>query len=116
MPEIDRYGQKAAEAVQDTLYTVCIEEFLAFIIDVQYHIGAAFGLLCLFQRIFRRAIAFPASSRRIFFITFGEYFYLIAHHKGRVKTQTEFSDDIILVLAFVLFHERSEERRVGKEC
>ena len=68
---------------------------------MQHDVGAAFGLVALFERIFGRAVATPMLCGRIG-VRFCKDFDLFRYHKCRIEAQAEMADDGVgVVFVFI---------------
>ena len=108
--EGDGDGQELAILVEQLLYARFVQELFAIVVDIQHDVGAAVVFLHLFYFVSGRPIATPLHGLRTFLIAARDDFHLLAHHKGRVETQTEVPDNGVGVV-FVLVEEVGYARK-----
>ncbi len=104
-----RHWQEAAVFSQQRVYFTLLQEIFILVIDMQYYIGAAFGLVGFLHREFRRAVTFPPYGLRTLFVRQRTDLHLLGYHKRRVKPEAEMTDygiGVVLVFLKKLFCPR----------
>ena len=106
--EIDLFRHKGAIFFQHLTYTVFIAEFIAVFVQIQGDLGTCGILVRLLHLKFRTAVTFPIDRLCAFFV--GQRFdgHLVSHHEGRIKSQSEMSDDLVFIgFILILLHKSS---------
>ena len=99
LAEGDGNGEELAILLQEFLYAILLQKFLAVVVDVQHDVRAAPGTLRLLQGIFGITVAAPLLRGGIL-PTLGDDIHTLGHHEGAVESQAEMPDDgggIVLV-------------------
>ena len=102
----NRHGQEAAVLVEQFHQLVFVDELLQVVVfHVQHDFGAAVGFFNLFEGEVGGAVTAPLNCLSVFLIRFGEDIHTVGDHEGGVETESEMTDDVSGVVAFVFGEE-----------
>ena len=102
LAEGDGHSHELAVFVQQLLNLVLFQELFAVIVDVEDDVAASVGFLHFLKGEFGTSVAAPFHGFGTFLIGACYNLHLLADHEGRIKAESEVSDDGIgAVLVFV---------------
>ena len=89
----DLHRHELAVLGQNALDAGVLEKFCAVVGNVQHDVCTAFGLLCCFDGVLRRAVTAPLDRGGVFALAPGDDIDLFRDHEGRIESETKVADD-----------------------